>query len=313
MERIDLENEMAMERKFLPNVDLAYDLYAKKTMGGLDYSFENKSGENFSSFINKAFSDGEFSSVFSVKNTDDFFSDIPDFYNPLRAVSSHWETKSDSVEIPSVLQISSGINNDETESESRSKMELIRMFPIFAKTEWPITFFNKVEANQTYFKSLLAMRVAAVERNVFVNGDGNNKPKGLLKSLEIIDATESGVTADALLEFKLGLNVQYSNNACFMMSSTMYSSILKLQDSQNRYIFEGKELFGSPVHILDELGDVVLFGNFKHGYLIADMQYAGGVRTHHLYDKPGSIGLTYSSFTGAGVIDSAAIKAIKLA
>lgn len=287
-----------------------------------------KESENFGSFISKAFSENTFSSIFSIKSAEDFFGSVPDFYNPLREVAQKFETFSDSIEIPAVSKVYSGINNESAESSVvASAGSMIRMYPFYAKKEWSLNFLSKVAANENYFKSVLGMYVSAVERNLFVNGKGNSydNPEGILNNAAIagakktlnVTATTMNQLADKLLSLTMQLPTEYRNNSCFMMSAALYAQICVIKDTAGRYIFDNNTLFGYKVYVLDELdasrddsADApynVLFGNFKHGYVVCD-QAKPDIQIHKLYSNPGSVGVVYSARCGAGVTNANAIQ-----
>lgn len=335
-------NPAMYETKFVLEADSDYDLYEKKiartqkAMPALYAKEAKREGEDFSSFVSKAAYDGSFSSVFSVKNTEDFFGGVKDYYNPFRKVSTTIKTNADSIEVPALGEIVAGWNNAAVAGVRDVAQAAITVGckPIFAKMELPLHFLQKVEGHQTFLRSLLGAKLSQLERAAFLTGDGNTQPMGIFRNGRLskiaaqYPANRVMRLADILLDATFSLKTEYKHDACFMISSNMQAKLAKEKDAQGRYIFENKQLFGYDVYTLDELDNVdaaiagrgvlpadadkskILFGNFKYGHVIADREQSE-VTIHKMFDKPNSIGLSMTNTTGAALVLPEAVVAIE--
>ncbi len=335
MEKIELieklqTQEAEYETKYVPTLDLAYDVYARNvrnTQKSADNfyaqsAFKNYDEPDFARFISKTLQDGSFNSAFSIKSTEDFFAGVPDFYNPFRLVSTCVKTTADSVEVPALGAIISGWNNVDGTNRRPTDAVLVRNFPIFTKMELPLHFFNRVESHTSYVKAILGMQRSRLERQAFVNGDGRTSPLGILQDANLNKKNVHGyahdhVLADEVLGATFTLASEFKHDACFMISSAMQARIAKIKDTSGNYIFDNKTLFGYKVYTLDELKDsadpnkdTILFGNFKYGHLVCDSNESE-IRLHNMFDRPNTVGLSMPSNCGAALVCPEAIVAVE--
>jgi len=128
-------------------------------------------------------------------------------------------------------------------------------------------------------------------------GTGVNRPKGILAytvtasptfgQLQLVKSGSSGVfIADKLIDTVHTLKKGYRNGAKWMMATLAMAAIRKLKGSTNdAYLFQESLRAGEPATLLgypiienEDMPAVAassysaIFGNFKRGYLIADVQ-----------------------------------------
>jgi HK97 family phage major capsid protein len=167
------------------------------------------------------------------------------------------------------------------------------------------------------------------ENAAFINGDGVDKPKGILQypinaaptfgQLKQVKSGSAGVVvADKLFDVIHAVKPGYRQAAVWTMPTAVLNMVRQLKDSQGRYLWEPSlragvpsTLLGFPVYENEDLpapaasSNSVLFGDFKRGYKIADVQGVRILRDPYT-NKP------YTSFyttkrLGGGVEDSNAI------
>jgi HK97 family phage major capsid protein len=182
---------------------------------------------------------------------------------------------------------------------------------------------------------------AAQEGTAFVNGDGNNKPKGFLTYNAVPNATwswgnlgyiASGAAgafpaanpSDVLIDLIYAVRPGYRQNGTFVMNRKTQSAVRKFKDSTGNYLWQppaiagGRaSLIGFPVVDAEDMPDVaanslaIAFGDFRLGYLVVDR---AGVRV--LRDpftaKPYVLFYT-TKRVGGGMQDFDAIKLLKFA
>ncbi len=185
----------------------------------------------------------------------------------------------------------------------------------------------------------VAMEFAEQENLAFTSGDGTSKPKGFLAyanaatadgarpmgTLQFVaSGAAAGITTDALIDLVYALKQGYRQNAAWVMSGFAISAIRKLKDSDGNYIWapglnagEPSTLLQKPVIENDDMPAVaanslpIAFGDFKRGYTIADVRGIRVLRdpfTHKPY-----VGFYTTKRVGGGVMDSNAIKLLKIA
>ena len=141
-------------------------------------------------------------------------------------------------------------------------------------------------------EALLAEEVArafAIKENAaFINGDGTNKPQGIMTTTGIA-SVKTGVAAalptnaDFLFSMIYGLNSAYRQNARFASASVVTASLRTIKDGNGNYIWQPSLVAGEPATLagyahseISEMDAVaagkspLIFGDFKQGYLIAD-------------------------------------------
>ena len=145
----------------------------------------------------------------------------------------------------------------------------------------------------------IAERFARAEASAFLNGDGVDKPKGLLTypTVHYKTATEMQIgrvntgnaltlgsdPAGLLIEMTYALGAPYRANAAFVMNSRIAMEIRKLRDTEGRFIWadslaagQPARLLGYPVVICEDMHDFgsakvgVAFGDFAAAYTIAE-------------------------------------------
>lgn len=185
------------------------------------------------------------------------------------------------------------------------------------------------------------------EGDAFINGDGVNKPRGLLQystpttqvdsarafgtlqyvatgvAAALIDSTHNGI--DALTDLVYALRAGYRRNATWLMNSKTAGVIRKLKSkTDEQYLWQNSvaagqppTLLGYPVEFDESMPDVgagafpVAFGDFKRGYLITD-RIGTRILRDPFTNKPFVMFYT-TKRVGGGLLHSDAIKLLKVA
>lgn len=143
----------------------------------------------------------------------------------------------------------------------------------------------------------IADKFARAEAAAFINGDGIDKPTGMLTK----PVVDNGVWAwgnlgyvptgtagdigngDAIVDLVYALGAQYRANAAFVMNSKTAGVVRKLKDIDGRFLWsdglaaaEPARLMGYPVVVAEDMPDVatdsfsIAFGDFNAGYTVAE-------------------------------------------
>jgi HK97 family phage major capsid protein len=180
---------------------------------------------------------------------------------------------------------------------------------------------------------------AEQEGAAFINGDGTNKPRGILDYATVAEASWSwnnlGYVAtgadgafaasnpsDTLVDTIYALKSGYRQNAHWMMNRRTQAEIRKLKDADGNYLWqppasagEKAMLMGFPVVEAEDMPDIasdetpIAFGDFQRGYLVIDR---AGVRIlRDPYSAKPYVLFYTTKRVGGGIQDFDAIKLVK--
>ena len=146
----------------------------------------------------------------------------------------------------------------------------------------------------------IATRFIRAEASAFINGDGVDKPKGILLPAKVANASwtwgnlgyvPTGAAADfattnpadCIINLVYSLGADYRANGTFLMNSKTAGAVRKMKDADGRFLWsdglaagEPARLMGYAVLICEDMPDVgansfpVAFGDFNAGYTIAE-------------------------------------------
>ena len=184
----------------------------------------------------------------------------------------------------------------------------------------------------------IADKFARSEADAFINGDGIDKPTGLMTnstvengswtwgSLGYVTTGAAGAitSADAIGDLVYALGAQYRANGTFVMNSKTAGMVRKLKDNDGRFLWsdglaagEPARLMGYPVLVAEDMPDIaddafaLAFGDFNAGYTIAERPDLRVLRDP-FSAKPHVI-FYATKRVGGAVSDFAAIKLLKFA
>ncbi|MBB6262425.1 HK97 family phage major capsid protein [Paenochrobactrum gallinarii] len=153
-----------------------------------------------------------------------------------------------------------------------------------------------------WLASEVNIEFAYQEGAAFINGDGVNKPKGILRYdattetalpaaqrhplgpiSEVLTGDANGLTADGLIDLIYDLPEDRSQGAALYANRKTHAIIRKMKDGQDNYLWQPPfqsgqpaQVLGQPIHELAGMPDVaagtipVLFGNMAQAYRIFD-------------------------------------------
>ena len=192
-------------------------------------------------------------------------------------------------------------------------------------------------------ESWLAGRVADTfarsEASAFINGDGVDKPIGILTKPTVaqgswawgslgyvLTGTDGGFSntspGDGLVDLIYALGARYRANASFVMNSKTAGNVRKIKDAEGRFLWtdgltagEPARLLGYPVLIAEDMPDIALdsfsvaFGDFGAGYTIAERPDLRILRDP--FSAKPNVLFYATKRVGGDVSDFAAIKLLK--
>ncbi|MFN7709851.1 MAG: phage major capsid protein [Holosporales bacterium] len=196
---------------------------------------------------------------------------------------------------------------------------------------------------ESWLMERIALRLAQLENQAFLRGDGQNKPKGILSYESVpvgqgswgkFEALKTGVNgafaeenpADVLLEAVAALEPRYLNGATWLMSRSALAACRKLKDQNGHYLWQPglggsatSTLLGHTVEVMEEMPAVlsgqasvgIVFGHFREAYQIVDRQDLRVLRDP--YSAKPYVEFYTSKRVGGDVINFDALKWINFA
>lgn len=184
-------------------------------------------------------------------------------------------------------------------------------------------------------------RLARMENQAFVKGNGVKKPRGFLtygagtpsaSNFSVIEQVVSGGAGafaasnagDALINLVYKLKSAYREGAVFMMNRSTLASVRKLKDGDGNYLWQpdfqsrqGGKLLGFNIVEAEDMPDIasdslsIAFGDFNAGYQIVDRM---GIRVlRDAFTSKPYVKFYTTKRTGGAVVNFDAIKLMKFA
>ena len=194
---------------------------------------------------------------------------------------------------------------------------------------------------ESWLAGEIAQEFARAEGAAFIGGNGNDQPAGFLSApqseefdedrafgtLQYVgsgDAAGLGSAADIrLIDLIHLLKAGHRQGATFVMNSRTLGEVRKLKTTDGAFLWqpgmvEGQpdRLLGYPVVEAEDMPDMtagstpIAFGNFRHGYLIAE-RTATQILRDPFTNKP-FVHFYATKRVGGQVLDSNAIKLLKI-
>ena len=182
---------------------------------------------------------------------------------------------------------------------------------------------------------------AEQEGTAFVDGDGNNKPRGFMNYDTVandswawgkIGTVASGARgafaeenpSDVLIDLVYALRAPYRANAHFVMNRSTQAAVRKLKDGDGNYLWhpglapgQAATLMGFAIAESEDMPDIgddtdaIAFGDFRRGYLVVDRV---GIRVlRDPYSAKPYVLFYTTKRVGGGVQDFDAIKLLNFA
>ncbi|MFN3992126.1 MAG: phage major capsid protein [Tabrizicola flagellatus] len=187
----------------------------------------------------------------------------------------------------------------------------------------------------------IATRFIRAEAAAFINGDGVDKPKGILLPTKVANASwtwgqigyiPTGAAADfaatnsvdCIVNLVYALGADYRANATFVMNSKTVGAVRKMKDADGRFMWsdglaanEPARLMGYPVLVSEDMPDVgantypIAFGDFRAAYTIAERPDLRILRDP--FSAKPNVLFYANKRVGGDITDYSAIKLLKVA
>jgi HK97 family phage major capsid protein len=187
----------------------------------------------------------------------------------------------------------------------------------------------------------IATRFIRAEAAAFINGDGIDKPKGILLPTKVANASwvwgqigyiPTGAAADfattnaadCIINLVYALGADYRANGAFVMNSKTVGAVRKMKDADGRFLWsdglaanEPARLMGYPVLVCEDMPDIaanayaIAFGDFKSAYTIAERPDLRILRDP--FSAKPNVLFYANKRVGGDITDFAAVKLLKIA
>ncbi len=125
---------------------------------------------------------------------------------------------------------------------------------------------------QKYLVSSFAKRIGRTEEDAFVNGDGIDKPTGILTTAEVGRETSS-ITYEDIVSLYFSVDKQYRKNGIWMMNDETAQTLRTLKDEGGNYIWNHNTdtIMGKRVVISNAMPATdkpIAFGDFSYYWIV---------------------------------------------
>jgi len=252
----------------------------------------------------------------------------------MRKLASIQEISTDSFDVLSGEgQFDSGwVAESDTRKETQSgdfNKQNIKVHEIYAQPKVTQKLIDDAKIDiSKWVSEQVAERFLAAENHSFINGDGINKPKGILahgNNIEALKVQSDGkVDADSIVKLYYSLDVKYSGNASFLMHRDMLQQIRLLKSKETgQYLWNPgidssapDTLLGVPVYESPDMptpkkdAPFLILADFKSAYMIVDR--AGISLMRDPFTEKPFVKFYTTKRVGGDIINSKAVKILKL-
>lgn len=224
--------------------------------------------------------------------------------SPLRQFATVETIGTDKLEMPRDLEdVGFGwVGEQESRTETSTPQVGIANIPVhemYAEPRATQKFLEDASVNaEAWLAGKIADRFARAEATAFINGNGVNKPRGLLTyptaatgdatrawgTFEhIVSGGATTLTPDAIVKMPLQLKEGYVAGARWLMNRLTVQAIMLLKDEENRYLWQPdftkgvqQMLVGFPISMATDMPVLaadslsVAFGDFGRTYTVVD-------------------------------------------
>lgn len=125
---------------------------------------------------------------------------------------------------------------------------------------------------EKYLTTSFARRIGRNEEDAFVNGDGIDKPTGILNTAEV-GVEASGITYKDVVKLFFSVDKQYRKNAVWMINDETAQTLRSLTDEGGHYIWNhtNDTIMGKRVVISNAMPTTdkpIAFGDFSYYWIV---------------------------------------------
>lgn len=174
---------------------------------------------------------------------------------------------------------------------------------------------------ENYIITQFGKALANAEEDAFFNGDGTGKPLGLFAEVGggTVAKTVTSVKSDDVIDLVYALKRPYRKNAAFIINDKNLSSLRKLKDNNQAYIWQPSYQAGEPDRLLGypvytsayAPEDGIAFGDYSY-YNIGDRGSRSFSELRELFAGNGMIGFVAKERVDGKLILPEAVQILKI-
>lgn len=184
------------------------------------------------------------------------------------------------------------------------------------------SFINDMNFDlEKYLLNEFACRFGRSEEDAFINGDGTDRPVGILNSgeLGVTTASASAIAFDEMIKLYFSLKPEHREKAVFLMHDETAMMLRTLKDTAGNYLWNAanETIFGKPVvtsfnmPIVAAEAKSIVFGDLSY-YWILERQCLTVKRLKELYILAGQIGFSAFERLDGKLIRPEAVKTLQM-
>lgn len=178
---------------------------------------------------------------------------------------------------------------------------------------------------EDYLTTVFARKFAKAEDAAFINGDGIDKPVGILHTeggaeIGVTSASTDSISFDELARLYFSVKPDYRSSAVWLMNDETALTLRSLKDDAGNYLWRGsaESLMGKPVVISNAMPSIapgkkpVAFGDFSYYWIVVRFPLTARALNElfAVYDQRGYLGY---EFLDGKFIRREAVKALQMA
>lgn len=253
--------------------------------------------------------------------------------SPIRPICNVITMNSNSLEWPKLVGQPEAFYKGELEEaeETQAEFELLELTND-ALTACIVASRDQIMNSAINFEAFMQRRLGISfsfkENKRFLDGDGANKPQGMLTSAEpnqFTTAVSGTLSFDDIIDLEATIKQGYTNLRYVFNRSTL-AYLKKLTDNEGQYLWQPRldlsspaTLNGYPYVIAQDMPNVqanakaVMFGDFNSGYTITDRMGMTMVIDPYTQAKKRSVVYTFAMWNGGQVVNGEAFTVATIA
>ncbi|WP_185802968.1 phage major capsid protein [Pontivivens nitratireducens] len=253
-------------------------------------------------------------------------------YSPIRSVASVRTTGSPAVDYPARTGGTAAKWKGETEAQEGSEPTFGQKSIVIHELNTYVDISNQLLADsagmaEAEVRGALAEDFGQKEGQAFLNGDGANKPHGVMQHADIAktaNGSTTGLLSDALITLLYAVPATYRNVGSWAMNGTTLSAIRKMKDGDGRFLWQPSYAAGQPETILGrpvvemiDMPDIgagaepIIYGDWS-GYRIVDRLALSILSNPYLLATNGITRIHATRRTGGGVLQPAKFRKLAM-
>jgi HK97 family phage major capsid protein len=171
---------------------------------------------------------------------------------------------------------------------------------------------------EAYVTKEFAKCIGRTEENAFINGTGNDQPRGFLQDA-LVGVSTGDITYDDVIKLYFSQKKEYRRNGVWMMSDETALKLRTLKDANGNYLWNQHDntILGKPVYISEYMPAAqagsrpIAFGDFSY-YWIVDRAPFVMRRLNEIFALSQQIGFLGYEFIDAKLVRPEAIRVMEI-